>query len=62
MSRTGIDRERIELVARLYATNQAACQVLDIALQSFSRLCRNYGIETPYARRRRQRQKIGRLA
>ena len=48
------DRERIERVARLYASNEAASHALGIVPRSFSRLCRQHGIETPYARRRRQ--------
>jgi len=51
-----VDRERVERVARLYGSNQAACQALGIALRSFSRLCQRYGVETPYARQRRRRQ------
>ena len=50
-----IDPERIERAARIYASNQEASEALGIAPGSFSRLCRLYGIETPYARRRRRR-------
>lgn len=50
----GISRERIERVARIYASNQDASQALGIAMRSFSRLCRRYEVETPYARRRRR--------
>ena len=48
-----ISRERVERVARIYASNKDASQVLGITLGSFGRLCRKLGIETPYARRRR---------
>ena len=48
-----ISRERVERVARIYASNKDASQVLGITLRSFGRLCRKFGIETPYARRRR---------
>ena len=48
-------RERIERVARLYRDNVAAGQALCIAPGSFYRLCRRYGIETPTARRKRER-------
>jgi hypothetical protein len=48
-----IDRARIERVARLYATSQDAGRALGIAPASFCRLCRQYGIETPYTRRMR---------
>jgi len=54
-----IERERIERVARIYASNEDASQALGIAMRSFGRLCRQYGIETPYARRRRRRQECG---
>ena len=48
-----IDRERVERVARIYATSQEAGRALGIAAGSFCRLCRQYGIETPYTRRMR---------
>ncbi len=52
-----IGRERVERAARIYSSNQEAGQALGIVMQSFGRLCREYGIETPYARRRRLRQR-----
>ena len=55
-----IDRERIERVARLYASNEEASQALGIAPGSFSRLCRLYGIETPYARKRKRWREVSR--
>jgi len=51
-----IARERIERAARIYASNQDASQALGIAAGTFSRLCRQYEIETPYARRHRRRR------
>ncbi len=54
-----MDRERVERVARLYASNQEASQALGITMRSFSRACRRYGIETPYVRKRRRRQQGG---
>ena len=51
-----IARERIERAARLYATAQDASRALGIAPGSFSRLCRRYGIVTPYARRYKQQR------
>ena len=51
-----IDRERIERVARIYNNNTDASQALGLARGSFARLCRRYGIETPYMRRRRRLQ------
>ena len=49
------DRARVERAARIYASNKEASSALGIALGSFGRLCQQYGIETPYARRRRRR-------
>jgi len=46
-------RERVERVARIYASNKDASRALGISLGSFGRLCRQYGIETPYERRRK---------
>ena len=47
-------RERVERVARIYASNKDASRALEISLGSFGRLCRQYGIETPYERRRKE--------
>lgn len=55
-----IDPERIARVARIYGSNQEASRALGIAPGSFSRLCRLYDIETPYARQRRRRQECSR--
>lgn len=51
-----IPRADIERVARIYKTNQDASQALGIHPKSFSRLCRQYGVETPYLRQQRRRQ------
>ena len=51
-----ISKERIERVARIYASNQDASRALGIAMRSFSRLCKRYDVETPYVRRRRRLQ------
>ena len=51
----GYDRATIERAARMYKTNQEACDALGITLRSFGRLCRKYGVETPWARKRRER-------
>ena len=50
----GFSREQIERVARIYKCNQDASRALGITIRSFSRLCRKYNIESPFARRRRQ--------
>ena len=49
-----ITQDRIERVARIYHNNQDASRALGIAMRSFSRLCRRFEIETPYARKRRR--------
>ena len=53
-----IEPERIKRAARIYASNQGASRALGIAPGSFSRLCRLYNIETPYARRKRRREEF----
>jgi hypothetical protein len=53
-----IGRERVERVARVYASNKDASQALGITLGSFGRLCRKFEIETPYARRRRHKDGV----
>ncbi len=55
----GITREQVERAARMYKSNQYASEALGIAMPVFGRLCRRYGIETPYARKRRLREKVG---
>lgn len=45
--------EEVERAAGLYKTNQDAGNALGITPGAFSRLCKKYGIETPFARRRR---------
>ena len=50
-----VDQSRVERAARLYVSNKEAGQALGIAPGSFGRLCRQYGIQTPQARRRRRR-------
>ena len=54
----GIERARVERVARVYASNQEASQALGITLRSFNRLCHKYGVESPYARRCRLHRRI----
>ena len=49
-----VDQSRVERAARLYISNKEAGQALGIAAGSFGRLCRQYGIQTPQARRRRR--------
>lgn len=54
MVNRGYDRATIERVARIYRSNQDASAALGITLRSFGRLCRKYGVETPYSKRMRQ--------
>ncbi len=49
-----ISLERVERVARLYASNKEASAALGIAAGSFGHICRRHGIETPHARRHRR--------
>ena len=58
----GIPREQVERVARMYHQNADACAALGITLRSFSRLCRRFDIETPYARRLRALHRTPRTA
>jgi len=50
---TGIQREQIERVARVYKSNQDASNALGITPRSFNRLCHKYGVESPHGKRRR---------
>ena len=53
-------RESIERVARMYKSNQDASRALGITMRSFARLCREYGVETPYVRKVKRRKEAGR--
>jgi hypothetical protein len=46
-----IARERVERAARIYANNKDAGAALGVTPSSFARLCRQYGIQTPFVRR-----------
>lgn len=52
---SSISKERVERAARIYASNIDAAAALGITAGSFSRLCRLYGVETPYKRQRKRR-------
>jgi hypothetical protein len=52
-----VNRDQVARAARLYHQNADASAALGVTPRSFSRLCRQLGIETPYARRRRQSTK-----
>ena len=49
----GFTKDTIVRVARMYKSNQDASNALGITLRSFGRLCRKFGVETPYAKRLR---------
>lgn len=48
-----VSRESVARVARMYRQNKDASSALGVSLRYFARLCRQYEIETPYARHRR---------
>ena len=52
----------VERVARIYKQNLDASQALGITMRSFGRLCHKYGVETPYARKRRRRMRGAKAA
>ena len=45
-----VSRDSVSRAARIYKQNKDASDALGISLRYFSRLCRQYEIETPYAR------------
>ena len=56
MTNPSITRADVERVVRIYNSNQDAAAALGITSRSLSRLCRRFGVETPHARRQRQRR------
>jgi len=50
--------EELKQAARKYATGRDASGSLGISEVTFSRLCRKYGIETPFERNRRLDRQI----
>ena len=53
--RKPVTRSEMERAARVYRTNKDAARSLGIAIDTFTRLCREYGIEMPYQREMRRR-------
>lgn len=51
---SSISKNRVERAARIYASNMDAAAALGITAGSFSRLCRMYGVVTPYMQRRKR--------
>lgn len=50
----------LERVARIYKDNTAAAAALGITGSAFARLCKKHGIESPAARRQRERREASR--
>lgn len=48
--------EQIEKTAKMYSSNTYAAEALGITPPSFGRLCRQYKIETPNQRKKRQKR------
>jgi hypothetical protein len=53
---TGVPSAVLERAARVYKTNKDAGAALGMSMRGFSRACRRHGIETPYARRQKDRR------
>ncbi|MBT4612091.1 MAG: hypothetical protein HOC05_18750 [Gemmatimonadetes bacterium] len=51
-----VPRDWLERAARVYNSNADASKALGTAGGTFGRLCRQYKIETPFARHRRRRR------
>lgn len=51
-----VNKQALERVARIYKSNKEASQAIGLHPRSFSRLCRQHGILTPYVRQRNQRK------
>jgi len=54
-----LHQEAVDRVARIYRTNADASAALGVTTHSFARACREYGIETPYVRRRKRASPAG---
>ena len=55
---TGVTPKVLERAARVYKTNKDAGAALGMSMRGFARACRRYGIETPYARRRKEQSQV----
>ena len=54
--RKEIAEYRVRDAARIYSANRYAAEALGISVGNFLKLCRHYGIQTPYERRRQARE------
>ena len=52
---SSINRARIHNVSRIYHTAKDAARAMGISPVHYHRLCREYGIETPAERKRREK-------
>ena len=50
-----VSRPQLERAARMYHRSGDAARALGIARGTFTRLCREHGIETPHQRRQREK-------
>ena len=55
-----VSKARVVRVARMYRTNSYAAEALGVSLGQFHKLCRHYGIQTPYERRQKAREGLQR--
>ena len=55
---TRIPRERVERAARLYNSAKDAALAIGILPSSFRKMCQQYGVELPSARRARKLQEM----
>ena len=54
----GVTAEVLARAARVYKTNKDAGAALGMSMRGFARACRRHGIETPFSRRRKEREDI----
>ena len=47
----GISRDSVERCARMYRSSADAARAMGISVDSFGKLCREYGIKPPHVRR-----------
>ena len=62
MRKTRVDSGRLERACRMYKSNLEAAKALGINTSTLSRLCREQGIETPFARNKKAREEARRDA
>ena len=55
--RVPVNKYQLERVCRMYKTNADAARALGIASGSITRLCKQYGLETPTAKNKNKAMK-----